>query len=341
MSPKNLNANKIPKILKKKLFNKKVARLYRLFEKDFDIKNSYAVAVSGGPDSLALAYLAKVYSLKNKVKSKYFIVDHKLRDKSTEEAKQVKLILNNFNIKSEILTWHGKKPVKNIQSLARKKRYDLLISKCKQSKIQNLVVGHHSDDLFENFFIRMIRGSGLKGLVSLEKKTTMNKINLIRPLLYFYKKDLEFISNHVFDFFVEDPSNKDIKYTRIKIRELINEFENNGLDKAKLFLTLKNLKKSNQALSFYVEKNKKLNSCFYKDKSELILSEIFFDQPYEVVHRSISDCIKLVGNKYSPVRGKKIDYILDKIKKNSLKKETLGGCVIKKVKQTVIIIKEY
>ena len=187
---------------------------------------------------------------------------------------------------------------------------------------------------------------------SILKKLSNNVRNFFRKVRIFYNGNY-FItnknayigdglaSNHVFDFFVEDPSNKDIKYTRIKIRELINEFENNGLDKAKLFLTLKNLKKSNQALSFYVEKNKKLNSCFYKDKSELILSEIFFDQPYEVVHRSISDCIKLVGNKYSPVRGKKIDYILDKIKKNSLKKETLGGCVIKKVKQTVIIIKEY
>ena len=67
----------------------------------------------------------------------------------------------------------------------------------------------------------MIRGSGLKGLVSLGKKTTLDKINLIRPLLYYNKKDLEFISNHVFNFYVKDPSNKDIKYTRIKIRKLI------------------------------------------------------------------------------------------------------------------------
>jgi len=340
MSPKNLNANKIPKILKKKLSNKKVTRLYKLFERDFDIKNSFAIAVSGGPDSLALAFLAKIYSLKNKVISKYFIVDHKLREESTDEAKQVKLTLNNFNIKSEILTWYGKKPTRNIQSLARKKRYDLLISKCKQANIKNLVIGHHSDDLFENFFIRMIRGSGLKGLVSLEKKTIMNEINLIRPLLNFNKKDLEFISDHVFSFFIKDPSNKDTKYTRIKIRELIDEFKNNGLDKAKLFLTLKNLKKSNQALSFYVENNKNLNSFFYKDKKELVLNKNFFNHPYEVVFRSISDCIRLVGNKYNAARGKKIDYILEKIRHKNLKKETLGGCVIKKVNQTVIISKE-
>jgi tRNA(Ile)-lysidine synthase len=340
MSPKNLSVIKIPKALKEKLSNKKVIRLYKAFQKDFKIKDSFIVGVSGGPDSLSLAFLTKIYSIKNKINCKYFIIDHKLRKESTEEATQVKKILNGLNINSEILTWHGKKPTKNIQSLARKKRYDLLFSKCKQLNINIIVMGHHLDDLFENFFIRMIRGSGLKGLVSLEKKTTLGKINLIRPLLGFNKKDLEFISKHVFNFFIKDPSNENIKYMRIRIRKLINEFKNNGLDKDKLFLTLKNLKKSNQAISFYVERNKELNSFFYKDKKELVLNKNFFNHPYEVVFRSISDCIKLVGNKYNSTRGKKIDYILEKIRYKYLKKETLGGCVIKKVNQTVIISKE-
>ena len=340
MNRKNLNVIKIPKILKEKLSNKKINQLFNDFKKNFDIHEKFIVAVSGGPESLALAFLTKIYSIQNKIICKYFIVDHKLREESTEEAKKVKKILKKLNINSEILTWYGTKPTKNIQSIARKKRYDLLFSKCKQLKINNLVIGHHQDDLFENFFIRMLRGSGLKGLVSLEKKTTFNEINLIRPLLKFNKKDLEFISNHVFRFFIKDPSNKDIKYTRIRIRRLIEELKDNGLDKAKLFLTLKNLKKSNQALSFYVEKNKKLNSYFNKNSKELLLNQDFFKQPYEVVFRSISDSIWLVGEKYNASRGKKIDYILDKIRQNNLKKETLGGCVIKKVKQTVIISKE-
>jgi len=341
MSLKNLNVNKIPKILKKKLSNKKIIRLYNSFEKDFNIKKNYAVAVSGGSDSMALAFLTKIYSLKNKVNCRYFIVNHNLRKESTKEAHQVKKILNNFDIKSEILTWYGRKPIKNIQSSARKKRYELLFSKCKQLKINNLVIGHHSDDLLENFFIRMIRGSGLKGLVSLDKKITLKKINLIRPLLNFNKKDLQLISSHIFNFFIKDPSNEDTKYKRIEIRKLIEEFKDIGLDKVKLFLTLNNLKKSNKAISFYVEKNKELNSFFYEDKKELLLNENFFNQPHEVVFRSISDSIKLVGGKYNAVRGKKIDYILDKIEQNSLKIETLGGCLIKKVNQTVIISKEY
>ena len=341
MSLKNLNAIKIHKNLKSKLSNKKILKLFDAFEKDFNIQKRFIVAVSGGPDSLALAFLTKLYSVKHKLQCKYFIVDHKLREESTSEAIKVKKILNTYNIKSEILTWYGKKPTKNIQSQARKKRYNLLFSKCKKLKISNLVVGHHLDDLFENFFIRMIRGSGLKGLVSLEKNTKVASINLIRPLLDLEKKDLEFISKYVFNFFVNDPSNKNTKFKRIKIRNIISEFKNIGLDKDKLFLTLKNLKKSNQALTFYIEQNKKLNSFLSKNNRELILNKFVFNHPHEVVFRSLSDSLKIIGNKYNFTRGKKIDLILEKIKKNTLKKETLAGCVIKKVNQTIIITKEH
>ena len=176
MNLKNSNVIKTPKNLVSKLSNNKINNLFKVFKKNFKIKKSFAVAVSGGPDSLALAFFTKIFALKNNLICKYFLVDHKLRTESTNEAQKVKKILNNFGIKLEILSWNGKKPLSNIQSLAREKRYNLLLSKCKSLKIPNLIVGHQMDDLFENFFIRMTRGSGLKGLVSLENKTIFKKI---------------------------------------------------------------------------------------------------------------------------------------------------------------------
>jgi len=340
MSLKNLNANKIHRVLQKKIINKKIKHLFNLFEKQLRIREKFAVAVSGGPDSLALAFLAKIYSIKNKLDIKFFIVDHKLRKESSDEAKKVKKLLKAFNINSEILSWNGKKPKKNIQSIARKKRYELLFSKCKKYKINNLLLGHHLDDLYENFFIRMVRGSGLKGLASLVKTNQISKINLIRPLLVFDKSDLIFISKYVFNFFIVDPSNKDFKYTRVRIRSFIDELKKEGFDKNKLFLTIKNLRRSNQTLSFYVEQNKKLNSFLNQKKNELILNENFFKNPYEVIFRSMIDSIKIIGGKYNTVRGKKIDNILNKIENNVLIKETLGGCIVKKLNQTVIISKE-
>ena len=340
MSLKNLNANKIHSVLQKKIINKKIKHLFNLFQKELKINEKFAVAVSGGPDSLALAFLAKIYSIKNKIAVKFFIVDHKLRKESFLEAKKVKKLLKGLNINSEILSWNGEKPKKNIQSIARKKRYELLFLNCKKYKINNLLLGHHLDDLYENFFIRIVRGSGLKGLASLDKTNQISKINLIRPLLAFDKSDLIFISKYVFNFFVSDPSNKDFKYTRVRIRSFIDKLKKEGFDKNKLFLTIGNLRRSNETLSFYVEQNKKLNSFLNRNKNELILNENFFKNPYEVIFRSMTDSIKIIGGKYNAVRGKKIDNILNRIENNVLIKETLGGCIIKKLNQTVIISKE-
>ena len=117
MSLKNLSVRKkIPKIYKSKLLNQKVNKIFKKFEKSFKIDTNFIVAVSGGADSLALAFLTKVYALKKNLNPRYFIVDHKLRKESTYEAYKVKRILKSLKINSQVLTWKGKKPVSNIQS---------------------------------------------------------------------------------------------------------------------------------------------------------------------------------------------------------------------------------
>ena len=341
MSLRNLSVRKkIPKIFKEKLLNQRVDKIFKKFEKLFKIDDDFIVAVSGGADSLALAFLTKLYALKKNLKPKYFIVDHMLREESTSEAQKVKRTLKSLKIDSHVLTWRGKKPVNNIQSLARNKRYEILFSKCKKLKISNLVLGHHIDDLIENFFLRMARGSGLKGLVSLGVNKKFKDINLIRPLIKFDKTDLIFLTKIVFNFYVEDPSNHDGKFNRIKVRNLIKKFNDFGLDKKKFQLTIENLKVSDQSIKFYVERNKRENSIFNYRKDELILKENFFDNSREVIFRSLTDLIHLMGKKPNFARGKKIENIMNKIKSEKLRKETLGGCVIKMTNRTVILTKE-
>ena len=341
MSPKNLNASrKTHRFLLNKLKDKRTLQIYKKFEKNFNIQENFIVAVSGGPDSQALSYLAKIYSIKKLLKVKYFIVDHKLRKNSTYEANFVKKKLKKFSINLNILTWHGTKPKNNIQSIARKKRYNLLVNQAKKFKIKNILLGHHLDDLFENFFIRILRGSGLNGLVSLDQKTENKKINLIRPLVKFEKKDLIYISNHVFGSYVEDPSNEDDNFKRVKIRNFLKNLEKEGLDRNKFFLTIKNLKFANETIKFYNKKNLDENTFFSKDKKVVLLKKEFFYQSQEVVFRSFTEIIKFVGKKYYPTRGKKIDKIIQLIKSNSLIKITLGGCIVKKVNETVVISKE-
>ena len=342
MSLKNLSAKiKIPKIFKDKLKNKRINLIYKRFEKSLNINENFGVAVSGGPDSLALAFLAKIYSIKRKLSPKFFIVDHKLRLESTKEAKIVKQLLKRILIVPEILTWKGRKPLKNIQSLARIKRYELIYTRCDKYKIKNILIGHHQDDLFENFFIRMLRGSGLKGLISLDKKNKIDNKNLLRPLLDEKKEDLVYISKNVFNFYVQDPTNNDEKYLRIKIRKLITELQKNGLDKKKFIKTIKNLKHSNSVINFYVSENLKKNTFFSNKSNKLILNKNFFHQPYEVIFRALSESIKLIGRKYYSVRGKKLDKIIKDIENNHSFRATLGGCIIEKVNETVIILKEH
>ena len=245
MSPKNLNAsNKTHKFLLNQLKDKQTSKIYKKFEKNLKLNENFIVAVSGGPDSLALCFLSKIYSIKKHLKVKYLHVDHKLRNNSTKEAKFVKLLLKKLSTNLEILTWVGKKPKSNIQSIARDKRYTLMMNKAKKLKINNILLGHHKDDLIENFFIRILRGSGLNGMVSFDQRTKLQNINLIRPLLKFSKKNLEHITKKVFKNYVEDPSNKNDEFKRVKIRNFIKNLELEGLDNDKFYLTIKNLRLS-------------------------------------------------------------------------------------------------
>ena len=105
-----------------------------------------------------------------------------------------------------------------------------------------------------NFVIRLLRGSGLKGLVSFNQvKTSYNdKLKILRPLIGFKKEDLNFVTKRVFKFKFEDPSNKNINFKRIRIRNLINYLKSEGLDLEKLRLTIKNLSDSNFTINYYV-----------------------------------------------------------------------------------------
>ena len=334
--------NKKHKKILSYLNQKKISKIYNEFSSSLAVKEDLAVAVSGGPDSLALAFLAKCYALKYRIKVKYFIVNHKIRKESSLEAKSVKNILKKIDIKSKVLIWKGKKPSKNIQAIARDKRYSLLVDECKKNDIKYLLLGHHLNDLFENFLIRMVRGSGLNGLVSFNKNTTYkdNDLHILRPLLDLEKNDLLHVSKEVFNFFVKDPSNININYKRTRIRNLLEALEKEGLDKKKLKLTINNLKDSDKSIKFYVDRNLEKNLVFLKKKNTYILNNKFFDQSHEIIFRSLTKLIQRLGKKHYPVRGKSINELIIGINAKSFLKVTLGGCFIERVNETILISKE-
>ena len=107
-----------------------------------------------------------------------------------------------------------------------------------------------------------------------------------------------------------------------------------------MMMTIRNLKHSNDAINFYLNKNFKENVFFSEKNNKYILGNEFFKQSHEIIFRCFADIIKLIGQKFNFVRGKKLDKVIQDIKSDRFNKATLGGCLIKKVNQTVIISKE-
>ena len=137
----------------KNLKNKRIKKIYLNFKNNLASYSpkKLSVAVSGGADSIALVFLVKCYALENKLKTFFYIVDHKLRKDSTLEARLVKKKLSSFNILCEILTLKTYRNKSNIQSFARNNRYNVIFKKCLKNKVDYLLTAHHKDDYVENF----------------------------------------------------------------------------------------------------------------------------------------------------------------------------------------------
>ena len=348
MKKKNLSAKKIiHNFYFKKLDDPRIKRIYLNFKKKISshVPNSFCVAVSGGADSMALSFLAKCYSIENNKKVYFYIVDHKLRKNSTSEALFVQKKLKSFQILSKILTIKKENISKNIQSFARDNRYKLIIKQSLIKKNDMILTAHHSDDLIENFFIRLLRGSGLKGLISFSKIKSKVKLNdkvfILRPLIQIPKKDLLYLSKNTFNYNVKDPSNLDDKFLRVKVRKLISNLEKEGLTFNKFKLSLNNLNKSNNAIEYYVKKNINDNSNYLKLTKTIILNDNFLKQPDEIVFRSFSEVIQKVGKKETFARGAKVENLIKYLRSNNnVSKKTLSGCIIQKIEHSVIISEE-
>ena len=345
MKQKSLNVLKIKhRTLIRHLKNPKIYSIYKNFIKNISqIKKfkSYAVALSGGPDSMALAFLIKCYSLKKNKKIFFYHVDHKLRQDSADEAILLKKRLNSFDINLKILNWNGKKPKSNIQSAARNKRYELILKEMIKENNNILLLGHTRDDLLENFFIRIMRGSGLEGFVSFNKLYLKKEnINISRPLLTMTKKQLIFVTKSVFNFYIVDKSNKNLFYKRARVRKLLDSIKSEGFNLDKLFLTINNLTYSNDTIKFYTDFNVIKNCRIIKKNNSAILNKDFFYQPNEIIFRSLTKILSTLSKKYYYPRGKKIMLIIDELKNNKASKKTIHGFVVEKLANSVIIYPE-
>jgi tRNA(Ile)-lysidine synthase len=195
----------------------------------FEQNPHIAVAVSGGPDSLVLAMLLNDWAKHRAGRITGLIVDHRLRSESTFEADYTQKVLQAQGIEAHVLSWEGEKPTTRVQERARHKRYELLEQWCRQRGVLHLAIAHHAEDQWETVLYRLSKSSNLTGLCGMSPITLRSFGRMIRPLLGFVKPRIEATLETYALRAVKDPSNQNVRFTRVRWRKLYPELVKLGV----------------------------------------------------------------------------------------------------------------
>lgn len=208
------------------------------------------LAVSGGPDSVALLLLAARWRDRSKIKPKLFAatVDHGLRPAARREALMVARLARQFGVPHRILRWRGTKPKSGLQQAARNARYGLLAAAAQKAGASHIVTAHTLDDQAETVIMRMARGSGLAGLAAMARMSVRGGLRLARPLLGIPKSRLVATLTKAKIPFAEDPSNRNPDFTRVRIRNAMPVLAEEGLTAARLARLAQRLGRADEAL---------------------------------------------------------------------------------------------
>ena len=185
----------------------------------FEARPRVAVAVSGGADSLCLTVLANRWAERRRGDITALTVDHGLRPEAGEETGRLGLWLDAQSIDHRILPWTGPKPLTGVQAAARRARYDLMSSWCREAGVLHLLLAHTRDDQAETLLLRLGAGSGADGLASMSAIRETPDVRLLRPFLEVPKTVLVATLGAECQAWIEDPSNRDVKFARIRVRQ--------------------------------------------------------------------------------------------------------------------------
>ncbi len=188
------------------------------------------VAVSGGPDSLALLAIAADWS-KGAGRPPVFAAtfNHGFREASRDEAQACARIAQDLGVPHAILDWTGAKPASRIQEEARNARYNALVAHAGTLGADVLLTAHHADDQAETILFRLMRGSAIGGLAGMKTRRDIGGITHVRPLLHLRKADLVALCVDRGLPFINDPSNADPRFARTGLRRLAPLLEEAGM----------------------------------------------------------------------------------------------------------------
>jgi tRNA(Ile)-lysidine synthase len=289
----------------------------------FDLKGKIAVAVSGGADSVALTLLMKRWALCPIIA---LTVDHQLRPESGNEAKIVQSWMQTQSIEHHILTWSHPYLTSGLQQKARQARYHLLSEWCLENKVPTLMTAHHLYDQWETFFMRLSKGSGLKGLCGIRPMVKTGFGQLIRPLLTIKPERLVETLKQWKQPYVEDHSNNNLQFLRIRWRQLLPTLAAEGLTPEMLQKTLVQFQATENFLDQQV--NLAIQECFCESQGLNLQS--FKKLPSEIACRVLKKVVQKIGQASHGLNYSSAQRLYLKLIDPVFKGATAGGCYLKR-----------
>ena len=212
-----------------------------------EFPQSLAIAVSGGGDSLALMYLTAAWAQTRSVRLVAVTVDHGLRAESAQEAAYVAQLAEGLHISHHSLTWTGWDKRGNLQDMARQARRKLIEDWSKPQGISTVLTGHTADDQAETVLMRLARGSGVDGLAGMAE-AEYHGMRWLRPLLGERRQDLRDYLRGLSVDWVEDPSNEDLRFDRVRARRMLGHLSDLGLSTERLVQTAEHMQAAQRSL---------------------------------------------------------------------------------------------
>ena len=307
--------------------------------KKYSLKESvFAVGVSGGADSLALAIFLHQWG---KAKIVALTVDHGLRKESAKEAQYVSRVMAQYGIEHHLLKWEGKKPSKGIEEAARQARYDLMEKWCTAHGIQSLFVGHHKQDQAETFLMRLQRGSGVYGLAAMAPVFVRGGIKIVRPLLDFFPSELQYFLKSMKVKWVNDPHNFSDDFLRVRIRKMLPKLDKEiGLSVDRINDTAKRMARVRNYLESQVSVFISENVSDFEDIVFGFDLKAFQSLHEEIGLRVLAELLQKTGGKVYVPRLENLEHLRDALLKPGFKSQTLSGCEIIRQGSKIWIVPE-
>jgi tRNA(Ile)-lysidine synthase len=213
------------------------------------------LAISGGPDSTALLVLMARWraALRRGPKLLAVTVDHGLRRESRSEALAVHRLARKLKVAHRTVRWAGTKPATGVQEAARQARYRLLAAAARETGARHVVTAHTLDDQAETVLFRLARGSGIAGLAAMARTSTLDGLSLVRPLLPVAKARLIATLKGAGIAFADDPSNRDPRFARPRLRAIMSALAEEGLAPARLALLARRIRRAEAAIEAAVD----------------------------------------------------------------------------------------